>query len=151
MTTLRVPIRYGPLEYALKIYAQTPKKETFESFFEVLSKGDINIYGTVATGGTKTVEYLISPAVEFESMYDALFPRHILQQPKERIKPTRESLATLTPEIVGLGLGGILSFGLGVFALATNNTGLATVMAGPFLASILGFTLLFTGIKRKKQ
>ena len=63
----------------------------------------------------------------------------------------QEPLSALTPEIVGLGFGGIISFGVGIFALATHDTGLATVMAGPFLASILGSALLFTGIKRKKQ
>ena len=110
----------------------------------------MNIYGAVAIGEIKTVEYLPSSAVELVSLYDKLFSEHVLQQPQERSEPMRESLSAIKPEIVGLGLGGALSFGLGIFALATHNTGMATVMAGPFLASVLGFTLLLIGLKRKR-
>ena len=74
----------------------------------------------------------------------------VARERKGKNEPMRESLSTLKPEIVGLGLGGIVSFGIAVFALATHNTGIATVMAGPFLASVLGFTLLLIGLKRKR-
>lgn len=151
MTTLRVPIRYGPIGNAIKVYALTPKKEVFKAFFEVPSEDSINIYGTLAMGDMKTVEYLPSSATEFEPIYDALLARHILQQPIDKNELMRESLSALKPEIMGLSLGSILSFGVGIFALVTNNPGLATVMAGPFLASILGFSLLWIGFRRNRR
>ena len=135
----------------MTFYTPTLKIETFKSFLEGPQTDNINIYGAVAIGEIKTVEYSPSSTAEFKSIYDALFAKHILQQPMKKSEPMRESLSVLKPEIVGLSLGGIVSFGIGIFALATHNTGLATVMAGPFLASILGSTLLLTGLRRKKQ
>lgn len=161
--TLQASVGYKLPKY-VKVYAPTLKRETLKPFSEVSPKGDIKVYtvlhehdmlfetlGTVVIGEIKTSEYITPSAVKLESIYSALFPKLISQQPMERSELRRESLSTLKPEIVGLGLGGIVSFGFGIFALATHNTGIATVMAGPFLASILGFALLLIGIKRKKQ
>lgn len=149
--TLQASVGYKSPKYLMKVYAPTQERETLKSFSEVSVKSDVEVYGVAAIGDTKIIEYVTSSAVELESMYDAPFLRHILQWPKERSKPTQESLSTLKPEIVGLGLGGIISFGVGIFALATHDAGLATVMAGPFLASILGSALLLIGFRRKKQ
>ena len=163
MTTSEIIIKSKPLKYITNIYAPTPKREPFESFSGMPMKSDIKVYGIpdrhttlykilcTATTGTREMGGYITPsAIKLES-YDELFPKHILQQPIEGSKPMQESISILKPEIVGLGLGGIVSFGIGIAALATNNTGIATVMAGPFLASLLGFALLLIGIKRKKQ
>ncbi len=161
--TLQALVGYKLPKY-VKVYAPTLKRETLKPFSEVPPKGDIKVYAvlhehdmlfetlsTVVIGEIKTSEYITPSAVKLESIYSALFPKLISQQPMERSELRRESLSTLKPEIVGLGLGGVLSFGLGMFALATQNVGLATVMAGPFLATILGFALLFTGLKREKR
>lgn len=147
MTTLRVPIRYGQFGSSIKVYEPTREEETFEAFFEAALKRDINIY----TKLTDTIihEY-ITTHIEPVSLYDKQFLGYLLQQSQEKSKPKLESISVIKPEIVGLGLGGALSFGLGIFALATHNIGLATVMAGPFLASILGFLLLWIGLRRKR-
>ena len=107
-------------------------------------------YSVVEPGDIRKIEYLYSYATEFESIYGARLASFVLQQPVKKIERRRESLSVLKPEIMGLGLGGVVSFGVIIFALATHNPGLATVMAGPFVASILGFALLFFGVKRKR-
>ena len=151
MTTMPATIGCRSPEYMIGVYAPAPKKVSFESFSKVLTKSDINFYGTAATEATEIGEYIMPSTIKLESMYDILFPRQVLHQPKERSEPMQESISALKPEIVGLGLGGIISFGVGMFALATRDTGLAIVMAGPLLASILGSALLLISVRRKKQ
>jgi len=161
MTTSEILIESKPSEYKMEVYTPTPKRETFESFSGMPVKSDMKVYGiphrhtmlyeilcTAAIGTREMGGYITPSAIKLESV---LFPKHMLQQPIEGSKPMQESISILKPEIVGLGLGGVVSFGIGIAALATNNTGIATVMAGPLLASILGFALLLVGLKRKKQ
>ena len=163
MTTLRAPINRRPFEHMIEIYAPSHKRETFESFSGKPVKSEVTVYEMLHRyrmmyEGISRFEmadigitvYTIPSTVELSSLDDRLLSKYVLQQPKKRSEPIRESLSTLKPEIVGLGLGGAISFGISMFALATHNTGLATVMAGPFIASILGFTLLLLGLKRKK-
>lgn len=161
--TLQASVGYKPSKHMMKVYAPTLERETLKSFVEGPVKSDVKVYGTLhrysmicevlnraAIADIGIREYMTPSTIELVSFYDKLFSRHILQQPMKKSEPMRESLSTLKPEIIGLGLGGILSFGISMFALATDNAGLATVMAGPFLASVLGFTLLLIGLKRKR-
>jgi hypothetical protein len=149
--TLQASVGYKPLKYRVKVYARTQEKEALKSFSEVQAKSNVKVYGIGAVGGTEIIQYLTSSTVELESIYNELFLRYIPQSSKEKNKPAQESLSALKPEIIGLGLGGIISFGVGIFALATHDSGLATVMAGPFLASILGSILLIIGFRGNKK
>ena len=161
--TMNAAVADRSLKYITKFYGRTPESVTLKPFFEESIRSDIKVYGTFGAysvlcetfgtivTGNKRIEGFITPsAIEIESIYDEPFPTRISEQSIERSEPMRESISAIKPEIVGLGLGGILSLGLGIFALATHNTGVATVMAGPFLASVLGFTLLLIGLKRKR-
>lgn len=153
MTTLRVPISYRvnvPTDYEVKVYAPMAKKKVIESFFNVTADDAVNIYNAAATRNIKTIEYLSVSAASVEFICDALITNRVLKQTMKKTELKQESLSILKPEIVGLGLGSTISVAIGIFALATRDFGLAAVMAGPLVASILGFTMLWIGIRRKK-
>lgn len=159
----RASVAEKPRGY-LRIMDPMPTSAYFNAFTEVTKASGIKMYGVspkhitlnemIGIAETEYIKggiYLTPSPLKLESIYDESYFKTMFQQPIERSEPIRESISILKPELVGLGLGGALSCGVGIFALATHDTGLATVMAGPFFASILGFTLLLTGLKRKKR
>lgn len=153
MGTIKSATRNEVAEHTFQseIYAQAIEDVTFGSFFGMPKKIGIKLYSTGKAADSMVIDYLMPNLGKLNYMYNPLISKQILEPREEGYKPMQESLSTFKPEITGLGLGGVLSLGISLYAIATHNIGLATVMAGPFLASILGFTLLLIGFKRKNQ
>jgi len=164
--TMQIAIDNKIPRYKMEIYTSTLKKEPFDSFLEGLVGGDLCIYGKKGSGKTsmllrhmgtpvttqKALElaYYWYSAVAYKDIHDFMTSKVTKNKAKEDSESKQKVLYELRPEIIGLGLGAIVSLGVGIFALVTRNMGLATVMGGPFLATILGFSLLFLGTKRGK-
>lgn len=105
----------------------------------------------VKIGEVKVIDFTKSPVTKRDYYQQLGAYEFLYLQTVEENRLKQESLSILKPEVVGLSLGSAVSLVLGILALATGNLGAATVMAGPFLASMLGFVLLLMGAKRYKK
>jgi len=62
----------------------------------------------------------------------------------------RPALSIIRPELYGLLVGGGVAFAICMYALATHDTDLATVMSAPVFASLLGCGIVVIGLRRRR-
>ncbi len=146
MTLPTKTVAEGGTKHQMEVYARTTTREVLDSFLQEAPKSRVLVYGGIASGKTVPFQLLV---LEYEADYRVIAGRHFAPETRRSPKPLPAPLSAIKPEIAGLGVGGAVSLGVGLWALATGDMGLATVMAGPFGATVLGSLLLWLGVRRR--
>jgi len=133
-------------KYQMEVCARTTTSEVLDSFIQEAPKSRMLVYTGIASGKTAPFQLVV---LDYKLNYGEMAHKHFAPDTRQSPKLLPASLSEIKPEIVGLGLGGIISLGIGLWALTTGDVGLATVMAGPFAAASLGSVLLWLGVRRR--